>query len=74
MALIDWRKYFDKEMLEDGKLLEKKGRIWLEIRFPISVHLSSFLFILYLQSLFGETLLILFLASGFTTYFLLGDI
>ena len=23
MALIDWRKYFDKEMLEDGKLLEK---------------------------------------------------
>ena len=42
MALIDWRKYFDKEMLEDGKLLEKKGRIWLEIRFPISVHLSSF--------------------------------
>ena len=42
MALIAWRKYFDKEMLEDGKLLEKKGRIWLEIRFPISVHLSSF--------------------------------
>lgn len=27
MALIDWRKYFDKEMLENGKLLEKKGRV-----------------------------------------------
>ena len=40
-------------------------------------HISAsfvILFILYLQSLFGETLLILFLASGFTTYFLLGDI
>ena len=24
MALIAWRKYFDKEMLEDGKLLEKR--------------------------------------------------
>lgn len=38
-------------------------------------HISAsfvILFILYLQSLFGETLLILFLASGFTTYFLLG--
>lgn len=30
------------------------------------------LFILYLQSLFGGTLLILFLASRFTTYILLG--
>lgn len=40
-------------------------------------HISAsfvILFILYIQSLFGETLLILFLASGFTTYFLLGDI